>query len=122
MGKKLIAKGEQGHKLNFPDDATEVFPEKKFSSKFVGVAHNVNKSKWRVRRHSKLEKKMLYNESYENEKTAAHASDTLARKLIANGEQGHKLNFPDDNTDVLPELQRKRKRRRHQDLSNSKNN
>merc|ERR1712098_74914 len=108
---------------NFPDDKTEVFPEvKTFSSQFFGVAYNVNKSKWRVRRHSKLEKKTLYNGSYENEETAAHASDTLAKKLIANGEQGHKLNFPDDNTEVFPELQRKRKRRGHQDLSNSKNN
>jgi len=54
-------------------------------------------------RHSKLEKKDVYNGVYENEERAAHASDTLARILIANGEQGHKLNFPDDNTEVFPE-------------------
>jgi len=122
LARKLIANGEHGHKLNFPDDATEVFPERVISSQFVGLTYNANKSKWRVQRRSKLEKKDVYNGSYENEETAAHASDTLARKLIANGEQGHKLNFPDDKTDVFPELQRKRKRRGHEDLSNSKNN
>ena len=47
---------------------------------------------------------MLRNGCYDNEDTAARASDTLARKLMANGEQGHKLNFPDDDTDVFPEV------------------
>jgi len=28
MGRKLIANGEKGHKLNFPDDDTEVNPKK----------------------------------------------------------------------------------------------
>ena len=84
---------------------------------------------------------MLYNGSYDNEETAARASDTLARKLMANGEQAHKLNFPDDDTDVFPDVTerfcriimentlnfmseraRKRKRPQHEDLDNSKNN
>ena len=43
---------------------------------------------------------MICNGRYDNEKTAAHASDTLARNLLANGEKGHRLNFPDDDTDV----------------------
>ena len=43
---------------------------------------------------------MLYNGCYDDEKTAAHASDTLARQLMENGEQGHKLNFPDEYTEV----------------------
>ena len=47
---------------------------------------------------------MSYNGRYDNEETAAHASDTLARKLMSNGEQGHKLNFPDDDTKVFPEV------------------
>ena len=34
----------------------------------------------------------------------AYASDILARKLIANGENGHKLNFPDDEFEVYPEV------------------
>merc|ERR1712098_463723 len=51
----------------------------------------------------KNEKKNVYNGCYKDEETAAHASDTLARQLIANGEKGHKLNFPDDHTEVYPE-------------------
>merc|ERR1712098_287058 len=31
----------------------------------------------------------------------AHASDTVARKLIKNGEQNHKLNFPDNGTVII---------------------
>merc|ERR1712098_640968 len=104
LARKLNANAEKGHKLNFPNDDTEVFPEKKkFSSQFVGVVYNINISKWQARRHSKHEKRILYNGYYDNEKTAAHASDTLARKLITNGEEGHKLNFPNDETEVLPE-------------------
>merc|ERR1712098_897511 len=92
-----------GHKLNFPDDDTEVFSEKTFSSQFVGVVYRENGSKWQAQRRSKHGKKMFFNGSYNNEKTAAHASDTLARKLMANGDQGRKLNFPDDDTEVFPE-------------------
>ena len=46
---------------------------------------------------------MLCNGTYENEETAANASDTLARKLMKTGEQNHKLNFPEDETEVYPE-------------------
>ena len=46
---------------------------------------------------------MIHYGTYDNEETAARASDTLARKLLTNGEQAHKLNFPDDDTDVFPE-------------------
>ena len=46
---------------------------------------------------------MVYNGTiYKDEETAARASDTLARKLMANGEQNHRLNFPDNNTEVYP--------------------
>merc|ERR1712098_1014717 len=45
-----------------------------------------------------------------NEETAARASDALAIKLMANGEQNHKLNFPDEDTEVFPDRARKRKR------------
>jgi len=104
LARKLTANGEQGHKLNFPNDDSEVFQEKKtFSSQFVGVVYKINIiSKWQAKRHSKHEKKDVYSGSYDNEATAARASDTLARKLIAKGEKGHKLNFPNDNTEVLP--------------------
>merc|ERR1712098_551867 len=68
-----------------------------------GVSYSEIISKWRACRRSKNEKKMVTNGTYKDEETTAHASDTLARKLIANGEKGHKLNFPDDDTKVRPE-------------------
>merc|ERR1712098_516398 len=104
LARALIANGEKAHKLNFPNDDSEVFPEeRKRYSQFIGVCYNVPMSKWRAKRHSKHKKKSVYNGYYDNEETAAHASDTLARKLIANGEQGHRLNFPNDDFEVFPE-------------------
>merc|ERR1712098_936802 len=101
----------QGHKLNFLDDATDVFPEEKTnSSQYIGVSYIIKISKWRARRRSKHEKKDIYYGIYDKEETAAHASDTFARKLIANGEEGHKMNFPDDDTEVFPERQKKKKK------------
>jgi hypothetical protein len=125
LARKLMTNGEQGHKLNFPKDGIEVFAEEKLNySKFIGVTYDVNKSKWLAQRRGKLEKKMCYNGFYDNEETAAHASDTLAKKLKAKGEQGHKLNFPDDDTEVFrKERQRvKRKRPDHEDLDDPKSN
>ena len=72
------------------------------------MVYNIKISKWQTQRHSKLGKNKVRNGSYENEETAAHASDTLARKLMENGEQRHKLNFPDDDTEVLPEVTKTR--------------
>ena len=43
---------------------------------------------------------MVYNGLHKDEMTAAFASDTLARHLIANGEENHKLNFPDEDDEV----------------------
>ena len=122
LARKLIANSEEGHNLNFPNDDSEVFPEKvtqrqksyfknyncltfekTFSSQFVGVVYDATTSKWRANRKSKHEKKTVCNGCYDNEETAAHASDTLARKLTVNGEQGHKLNFPNDDSEVFPE-------------------
>merc|ERR1712098_856582 len=51
--------------------------------------------------------------TYKDEETAAHASDTLARKLMKNGEKGHKLNFPDDSTEVYPEAERQTERKNY---------
>merc|ERR1712098_159683 len=109
---KLTKKGEQGHRLNFPDDHTEVHPEKIQTSEYIGVTCNTKESKWYVQRWSKKENRMVYNGTYTAEETAAHASDTLARKLMEHGEHGHKLNFPDDHTEVHSEYQKK-KRKRH---------
>merc|ERR1712098_590322 len=117
LARKLMENGEKAHTLNFPYDDTEVFPEqKKTSSQFIGVKYEVNTSKWRPQRYSRLEKKIINNGNYENEETAARASDTLARKLMNNGEKAHKLNFPYDDTDVFPNRARKRKRPQHEDL------
>ena len=79
------------------------------SSQYIGVSYIVSKSKWRTNRHSKHDKKELCNGYYDNEETAAHASDTLARKLMANGEQSHRLNFPDDETEVFQKVTKSRK-------------
>merc|ERR1712098_677328 len=92
-------------RLNFPEDDTEVHLEKTASSKFIGVTYKKNLAKWEVQRKSKNEKKKIYHGIYKDEKIAAHASDTLARNLIANGEH-HRLNFPEDETEVHPKTDR----------------
>merc|ERR1712098_538168 len=125
LARKLIKNGEKSHKLNFPDDDTKVYPEKvKFSSNYIGVSyHEINK-KWRAYRRSKNEKKIVYNGRYKDEETAAHASDTLARKLISNGEKDHQINFPDDDTEMSTEKEtrQKQKRKRPDNLGNSSEN
>jgi hypothetical protein len=106
LARKFMKNGEKNHKLNFSNDYTEVFLKKKEnSSQFIGVnfRYDFKRSNWQAHRRSKHDKKVIYNGSYDNEEAAAHASDTLARKLMENGEQCHKLNFPDDNTDVFSE-------------------
>jgi len=105
LARRLMENGKQKLELNFPDECTEVYPEKdeRFSSKYIGVSYNKRDSKWSVRRYSKSEKKTAYNGYYDDEETAAHASDTLARKLMENGEKNHKLNFVDDDTQVYKE-------------------
>ena len=67
------------------------------------MSFNKKESKWKVQRWSRSENKTLYNGCYDDEETAARASDTLARKLMKNGEQTLKLNFPEDDTDVYPQ-------------------
>jgi len=103
LARKFMSNGEEGHKLNFPDDNTEVYPQKALTnSKYFGVSYRC-RGKHKIlypQRWSKNEKKNLSNGTYKDEETAAHASDTLARELKANGEQGHTLNFPDDNSEV----------------------
>ena len=77
--------------------------ERKKSSQYIGVFYNDKKSRWIPQIWSKKEKKLIFNGCYKDEETAAHASDTLVRKCMANGEQNHKLNFPNDRTEVYPE-------------------
>merc|ERR1712034_232995 len=118
--------GEQGHNLNFPNDSAELFAEKKIKlSQYIGVTYDVKGGKWRSQRRSKHEKKVICKGYYENEETAAHASDALAKKLIAKGEQYHKLIFTDDDTEEFPKKSMshcKRKRPSHEDLSHPKDN
>jgi hypothetical protein len=59
--------------------------KKNKKSKFIGILFYVINSKWRARRRSKNEKKLLHNGYYDDEETAARASDTLARKLLHKG-------------------------------------
>merc|ERR1712098_339177 len=100
LAKKLIANGEKGHKLNFFDDGTEVHAQEK-SCKYIGVSYNKQRKTWLAWSWSKHENRQFYNGSYKDEVMAARASDTLARKLMANGEKVHKLNFPNDDTEVM---------------------
>merc|ERR1712034_73787 len=109
LARKLMKNGEQVRNLNFPDDDTEV--HKRNSSEYIGVSYFKKDTKWRAQRHSKLnENKMISNGHYDTEEAAARASYTLARRLMKNGEQGHKLNFPDDETE------KENKRKRSNDL------
>merc|ERR1712034_147787 len=99
LARKLISNGEKGHKLNFPHNDSEVYAKRTFN--YVGVSYSKQNEAWCAVRRSKNEKKNLYNGAYyRNQERAAHASDALARKLIENGEKGHKLNFPDDDSEV----------------------
>jgi len=119
LARILMKNGEEGHKLNFPDDHNEVYSKgKKSTFQYFGVGYSKNKSKWCSFRWSRSKNKALFNGYYENEDTAAHASDTLARQLIKKGEQGHKLNFPDDETEIYPE----KKNSKYFGVSYNKNN
>jgi len=111
LARELINNGGESYKLNFPNDETEVWPEEKAkSSKYFGVRWH--KSKWKASRWSKIQGKTVDNGYFDadEETKAAHASDTLAREFINNGEEGHKLNFSDDETEVWPKKNKKRKR------------
>merc|ERR1711964_714263 len=101
-----MKKGENGHELSFPNDETEVRAEKKEkSSKYLGVSWSTSNSRWLVSRRSKIQRKTIYNGTFNSdlETKAAHASDTLAKKLKKNGENGHELNFPNDEREVRTE-------------------
>merc|ERR1712098_458096 len=116
LARQLMKNGEFDHKLNFPDDETEVYAEKTSSSQYIGVSFIKKGLNWRVQRRTKYEGKMVYNGYYSNEEAAAHASDNLAKKLMQNGEKGHKLNFPDNGTE------HKKKRKRSKYLENYQKN
>jgi hypothetical protein len=89
--------------VKIEEDEHAKIHKKEKSSKYIGVTFNVKARKWYVKRQSKHEKKVIDNGCYENEETAARASDNLARKLMENSKQKLKLNFPDDNIEVYQE-------------------
>ena len=80
------------------------FQELKVQQTFYRYFYNEKQEKWRAQRWNTYEKKNVYNGSYKDEETAAHASDNLARKLNTNGEKRQKLNFTHDHTEVYPEV------------------
>merc|ERR1712098_922866 len=85
-GRENVHNGER-EEIRVKIEEDEYAKKKEPSSQFIGVSYDMNTTKWRAQRRSKLEKKTLCNGTYENEETAARASDTLARKLLSNGEQ-----------------------------------
>jgi len=105
LARELMTNGEKEHKLNFPNDETELWAEKEPSSKYVGVSLEKSTSKWKVWRRSKVQGKNVFGGSFnrDEEIKAAHASDTLARALNESGEIEYKLNFPNDETEVWAE-------------------
>jgi hypothetical protein len=104
LARKLMTYGEHHHTLNFPDDKTEVKRKEVIpASKYIGVTYDKKRARWVAQRRNKNDKSMVYNGSYKDEQIAAYASDTLARNLIENDEQNHRLNFPDDGTEVCTE-------------------
>jgi hypothetical protein len=61
----------------------EYVKENKKTSNYFGVCHNQKCATWCTHRHSKNERtqrRTVHNGTYKDEETAAHASDTLARK------------------------------------------
>jgi hypothetical protein len=113
LARKLIAKGEIGHKINFPEDSTDVYPKNRNHFKFIGVYYHEKSKKWTAQRWSKTQKRVVKIGYYNDEETAAYASDILAKKLVANGEQNHKLNFPEDSTELQFEQQTHKRKRPH---------
>merc|ERR1712098_156266 len=84
LARKLMENGEHNHKLNFPGDDTKEYPTKRKTSKYIGVSYNESCKTWFAQKWSKAENKSVGNGHYKDEVVAAHASDTLARKLIKN--------------------------------------
>merc|ERR1711964_659436 len=101
LARALMKNGEK-HKLNFPNDETEVWKEKnENSSKYLGVWWSKRNSKWLASRWSKSQGKMIHNGHFNQEMKAAHASDTLAKMLMKHGEKRHELNFPGAEPEAL---------------------
>merc|ERR1712098_339556 len=107
LARKLMSEGERILKLNFPSEKTEVYTEQVETSKYIGVAFVAKRQRWQAQRWDNKDNKQVYNGcNHKDEETAARASDTLARKMMRNGEQNLKLNFSDD--DGLRKYKRKR--------------
>merc|ERR1711964_444560 len=113
LARALMKNGEKNHKLNFPNDETEVWKEKnENSSKYLGVWWSKRNSKWLASRWSKSQGKMIHNGHFNQEMKAAHASDTLAKMLMKHGEKRHELNFPGAEPEALADINKKRRRKK----------
>merc|ERR1712098_865479 len=62
--------------VKIEEDEYAKINKKESSSEYIGVSYREDRSKWYAQRHSKHDKKILWNGSYGDEKTAAQASDT----------------------------------------------
>ena len=71
------------------------------------MTHDKTTSKWRAQRWSKNNNKKVSKGYYDDENLAAHASDTLARKLMESGEKKHKLNFSDNRNEAVTAVHEK---------------
>jgi len=125
LARALMAIGEHGHILNFPDKTFVIYEKqpqrfKSTSSNYIGVTYKSTLERWRAHRWNKQYGQLIiHKECYKYEETAAHASDTLARRFIHNGESGHKLNFADDETVIYPKERNKRNKSDHEDSQNN---
>jgi len=111
LARILMGTGRQKHRLNFPNDLIDVYPnvtKKLKSSSFLGVYYRKESARWVACRLSKKVKKMMSYGTYKDEETAARASDALAIKLVQNGEKNHKLNFPDDTVEFESQMKKRK--------------
>merc|ERR1712098_149293 len=65
-------------------------------SKFTGVSYCAINKRWNACRWSADRSELDFNGEFEDEISAARASDALAKTLRDCGERIHKLNFPED--------------------------
>merc|ERR1712098_779845 len=86
--KKETTENSESKSILVKIEEDEYFKTNKSHCRNFGVTYNKRREEWRAERWSKKERKPVYHGTYKDEETAAHASDTLARKLIANGEKG----------------------------------
>merc|ERR1712098_661110 len=112
LARELMNNGEHRHMLNFPDENIGLHVGQDGTCLFyLGIYQTIaghRFKRWQAHRWNKDEARTDSNACcYKNEETAAHASDTLAKQLSRNGQQGHKFNFPEfdwSDQEIYPEI------------------